>query len=199
MWYGNTLTDKKNHFLFRHLHDMKNILLLTVAAVLLCGCGDRKNDTPGKLDSMMSETRKKAEADKGTPSDIVDVRIYYLQDEEVVSGTCSGFIMDTHSPLINNVGIILGTTDTMLLAKPFIASFPTAADKKPFTCVLFPKHLRIFDRATTNGTDCYVLNTATTTESRPTVKSGGRYESNIQPYLFALSTVLPDEPILLEE
>ena len=145
---------------------MKRVFLIAAAVVLLWGCGSHDNTAEGRLHSLLAETHEKAEQDNGNPSDIVEVRISYFRDGEVVSQACRGFIMDTHSPLINNVGIILGTTDKTLLSVPFVASFPTERKKSTFTCIVFPKYVHIFDHVTEDGTDCYILSTATSAEGR---------------------------------
>ena len=160
---------------------MKRVFLIAAAVVLLWGCGSHDNTAEGRLHSLLAETHEKAEQDNGNPSDIVEVRISYFRDGEVVSEACRGFIMDTHSPLINNVGIILGT------------SFPTERKKSTFTCIVFPKYVHIFDHVTEDGTDCYILSTATSAEGRPAVTVQGEYAADIRPYLFALSTTLQPE------
>ena len=121
---------------------MKRVFLIAAAVVLLWGCGSHDNTAEGRLHSLLAETHEKAEQDNGNPSDIVEVRISYFRDGEVVSEACRGFIMDTHSPLINNVGIILGTTDKTLLSVPFVASFPTERKKSTFTCIQIRTHIR---------------------------------------------------------
>ena len=172
---------------------MKRVFLIAAAVVLLWGCGSHDNTAEGRLHSLLAETHEKAEQDNGNPSDIVEVRISYFRDGEVVSEACRGFIMDTHSPLINNVGIILGTTDKTLLSVPFVASFPTERKKSTFTCIVFPNYVHIFDHVTEDGTDCYILSTATSAEGRPAVTVQGEYAADIRPYLFALSTTLQPE------
>ena len=83
---------------------MKRVFLIAAAVVLLWGCGSHDNTAEGRLHSLLAETHEKAEQDNGNPSDIVEVRISYFRDGEVVSQACRGFIMDTHSPLINHTG-----------------------------------------------------------------------------------------------
>ena len=117
---------------------MKRVFLIAAAVVLLWGCGSHDNTAEGRLHSLLAETHEKAEQDNGNPSDIVEVRISYFRDGEVVSEACRGFIMDTHSPLINNVGIILGTTDKTLLSLPFLESFTTEIKKSSFSFIVFP-------------------------------------------------------------
>ena len=176
----------------RKVRDEKSFLNSS-GSRLLWGCGSHDNTAEGRLHSLLAETHEKAEQDNGNPSDIVEVRISYFRDGEVVSEACRGFIMDTHSPLINNVGIILGTTDKTLLSVPFVASFPTERKKSTFTCIVFPKYVHIFDHVTEDGTDCYILSTATSAEGRPAVTVQGEYAADIRPYLFALSTTLQPE------
>ncbi len=171
---------------------MRKSLLILLLAALLGGCGTA-DKMPSELHALLKATREKAVADEGNPSPMVDVKVFYFQDEEVVARQCRGFIMDTRQPFLNNVGILLGTTDRNLLTQPFVASFPTEADKPAFTCIVFPKHVHVFDRTTDHDTECYILSTAVSADSRPAVTPKGRYDTHIQPYLFALSTTQTEE------
>ena len=163
--------------------------ILSVCAMALCaGCTTGHKDKAAKhMDKTLREYVRQADADNLAPSDIVDVKVFYIDNDEVASNTCRGFVTKTDK-VFNNVGIILGTYDSLLTDRPFVFAFPTATGTPSFTAVATPNNTR-YERHRAGDGGCYVIKTATIKDAIPKIDASGKYGNDINGYIFVLSTL----------
>lgn len=169
---------------------MKRVLIILCAAIALNGChGTTDKETVQTIEMMLSEKVREAATDGYTPSEIVDVRLFYRNGDKIIEDHCRGFIFKAPNPLAN-IGIILGTTKHDIADKPFVYSFPVAEGSSPFVAVTTPQSTEVIAQDSKNGNDIYILGTTSVKDGYPNVTFDGKHDdNNIRAYIFVLSTI----------
>lgn len=169
---------------------MKRALIILCAAIALCGCrGANDKETTQTIETMLSEKVQEADTDGYTPSEVVDVRLFYRNGDKIVEDHCRGFVFKSPNPLAN-VGIILGTTNNDLTGKPFVYSFPVAEGSSPFVAVTTPQSTEVITQETKHNRDIYILGATSVKDGYPNVAPDGQHDDDtIRAYLFVLSTI----------